>query len=378
MQRFPLIAGVAFVFGLCLFAQSHESIPAPADLVLDFRVEGAQQQFHLGELIPARYSYTAATPGRYVWVSQSQKLDGGSGLEISCSPSAEQVTRPPLWPESLKFQAMLQGTCGGVGGGSGGGCVDCDWEQPLGSSPLGFGPVPLNTYVRFHAPGTYACIASAADVTTADAKERIRPALLVKSRPIILKIVSDPAWANSAVSAYAAAYDQLCPSDKAAEQHFLQCSDLAERIAYLDTPRSLAAEVQRFDGRSQGWQNGFCNAIQNSSYPADALRLMAGRIQDPDVEVSPAVLQWLAIRDLRLENPDAFQSPDAAVYHTAAVEKLRKYVRLLGSSLARKNNAVRQDDIKTYRWFAEQPYCGEESLIPKEERDQVRAAAGMR
>lgn len=378
MQRFLLIAGAAFVFGLCLSAQNDRPIPAPADLVLDFTVEGAQHQFHLGELIPARYSYTAATPGRYVWVSQSQNLDGGHGLKISCSPSAERVTlSPPPSPEWVKFQAMLQGTCGGVGGGVGGGCGDCNWEQPLGGS-LSFGPIPLNTFIRFRAPGPYACTASAADVTMADAEGSIRPALLVKSGPVVLTIVSDPAWANSVISAYAAVYDRVCTDDKAAKEHFLQCSDIAQRITYLDTRRSLAVEVQRFDGRSHGWQNGFWSAIQNSSYPGDGVHMMTQRIQDPDVGVSPQVVQWLAIRDLGLEDPGAFQSPDAALYHTAAMEKLRKYVRLLGSSLARKDRAVRPDDIKTYRWFAEQPYCGESSLIPKEERDQVLAAAGMR
>src|SRR5580704_15645131 len=67
-----------------------------------------------------------------------------------------------------------------------------------------------------------------------------------------------------------------------------------------------------------------------------------------------------------------------ANYHSAAVEKLRKYVRLLGSNLSNKNPDVLLESAKTYRTFAEQEYCERRPLIPWEERIQMLSALGHR
>ena len=67
-----------------------------------------------------------------------------------------------------------------------------------------------------------------------------------------------------------------------------------------------------------------------------------------------------------------------ANYHSAAVEKLRKYVRLLGSTLSNKNPDVLLESAKTYRTFAEQDYCERQPLIPREERIQMLSALGTK
>jgi hypothetical protein len=129
----------------------------------------------------------------------------------------------------------------------------------------------------------------------------------VNSNPILLTILNDPGWAHSAALAYAGVYEKLCRGGDVAEHRFLQCSDVARRITYLDTADSLATEVKWFDGRNHGWENGFWDAIQHSSNPKEALLLMAARIQESDFETSTGVLQWLASSELRMEVPDAFQ-----------------------------------------------------------------------
>lgn len=265
---------------------------------------------------------------------------------------------------------MLVEPCGGVGGGVGGGCADCDSEQPLSSRELTFGAVHLNKYVRFRSPGVYSCVASAADVTMAPLNDENRPALLVRSNSLDLTIVSDQAWAHSAALSYAKAYESLCQGDDVPRRNWLQCSDVAQRLTYLDTHESLATQVKFFDGSNHGWENGFWDAIQHTSYPNDALRLMTDRMQEPDFQVSTIVLQWLAAWELSIESPDAFQTPTPETYHIGAVEKLRKYVRLLGSSLRNKNPDVLPESVKTYRSFAEQKYC-DEPLIQKEEWHQI-------
>ena len=94
-------------------------------------------------------------------------------------------------------------------------------------------------------------------------------------------------------------------------------------------------------------------------------------MQDPDFQVSTGTIEWLAILDLRLQAPDAFEDGAAATYHPLSLESLRKYVRLLGSSLSIKDEAVLPESVKTYRYFAGQEYCEGEPLIPTEEQNQV-------
>ena len=368
-----LTTNVILLVLLSSFAQTVEPVPAPADVILTLGTEGDLHQFRLGELIPVKFSYSAKVPGRYFLVGRSSKLAGGRSLEISCSPSAVRVILNPRSLDDVTFHQMLNSPCdgAGIGGGSGGGCGDCDDEYPLAETALTFGVVPMNTYVRFRTPGTYTCEALSADVTTARPDEKIRTALLVKSDSIILTIVNDPGWAHSAALEYAEVYEKLCRGDGVAEHGFLQCSDLARRITYLDNADSLATEVKWFDGRSHGWENGFGDAIRHSANREEALRLMAARMQEPDFEVSTSVLEWLASSELRMEVPDAFQSDAPATYHAHAVEKLRKYVRLLGDSLSRKDSTVFSESARTYRTFAEQKFCESQSLIPTEEQNQA-------
>jgi hypothetical protein len=198
---------------------------------------------------------------------------------------------------------------------------------------------------------------------------------LAKSNPIVLKIVEDSNWAHSAAAAYADSYDHLCRGDNVAKDYFssrlLRCFEIAERITYLDTLDSLATEVRVFDGRTHGWENGFWEAIQHSSQPREALRLMTSRMQDPGVQVSHGVLEWLASSELRMEVPDAFQGGAPGAYHHQALDILRNYVQLLGKSLSKKDSVVRAESAKTYRSFAQQQYCEDGPLISPEEQNQM-------
>jgi hypothetical protein len=153
---------------------------------------------------------------------------------------------------------------------------------------------------------------------------------------------------------------------------------VTQRITYLDSLDSLAIEVRWFDGRKHSWDNGFWDAIQRSSKPKEALRLMSTRIQEPDFEVSKDVMEWLASSALRMEVPDAFESGQPATYHAQAVEQLRMYVKRLGGSLKQKNSTVLDESLKTYSNFAEQTYCEAQPLIPPEEQGQVLAGLDAR
>jgi hypothetical protein len=121
MRKLFLLTGVLLFLLPLSFAHTDQLLLAPSDVVLQLETERNSRQFHLGELIPVKFSYTANAPGRYLWVSQSSKLDGGGPLEFSCSPSAERVRRHSGSPDGLAFDPMLNAPCAGVGVGGGAG-----------------------------------------------------------------------------------------------------------------------------------------------------------------------------------------------------------------------------------------------------------------
>ena len=234
MKKLSLNAIVVLLACLSLFAQDIQPVLAPAEVVLNFNTENGRHEFHLGELISITYSYRATTTRKYTWLEQSQKLIAGRRLRIECSPSAETVQLAPGASDD-KFENMLADPCGGYEGGIGSGCVDCDAELPLGETPINFGPVPLNTFVRFRTPGRYMCVVSSADVTTSSKDESLRYALLVNSKPLELRITDDPTWSRSVATTYASAYDRSCLGEDVARNNFSECTDLARRITYMDT-----------------------------------------------------------------------------------------------------------------------------------------------
>ena len=367
-----LSSGALLILSVSTFAQDAGSLQAPDDVVLQLTTEQDIHRFHVGELIPIKYSYSSKSPGKFFWVEKSERLDGGRPFEISCSAPAEPMTPHPHSADYMTFGQMLIGACPGAGfGGSvGGGCGDCDGAIPISSSSLAFSS-PLNIYVRFVKAGTYTCQASSADITNAPPGDEKQTALRVVSNPLELTLIDDARWQHEAAISYGEAYGQLCRGDVIAENRFLQCSDLAQRITYLGTPDSLKTEVKLFDGVVRGWDNGFLDAIQHSSEPGIALELMESRLQDRDFQASKGIIELLAISNLKATVPGAFEVSSPADYHQQAIESLRKYVRLLGGSLSRKDKTVLLENLKTYRWYSEQTYCDGEKLISEEERNQV-------
>ena len=376
MKKLLLIAWVISSSAI-LYGQQADRLPAPSDVKLEFRTKGDQHQFHLVELIPIQYSYSAEIPDKYFLVSENDKLIGGRGLEIECSPEAQNIKTLPVFFRGDNFRKMLYSCPGyGFGGQASGSCRDCSGGYSLKSVPIHF-EISLNHYVRFSKAGKYECMASSAEVTAAPRDEKVRPALLIKSNPLELTIMDDPAWAHGTVLSLNEAYQKSCRNDVVKQNRTLPCFDIAERITDIDTADSLALEVKLFDGKTHDWDNGFWDAIQRTSYPKDAVKLMTDRMQGPDFEVSNAILEAFTIGALKVDSPNAFETNSPGDYHAQAVEKLRQYVRLLGNSLAKKNADVLLESVKTYRSFARNDYCEGSPLIPKSEQDAILTTAGM-
>jgi len=75
-----------------------------------------------------------------------------------------------------------------------------------------------------------------------------------------------------------------CGWEGVPNKNFLACSEIAARLADLDTVESVAMKIHFFDGRNHGWDDGFLGAIETTSHrSSEVLRMMTRRIQDPDV-----------------------------------------------------------------------------------------------
>ncbi len=359
-------------------AQSPQPNMAPNEVNLSIGTADKRVHFFLGEPIALEVSYSAASR-RYLYVSNPKKLVGGRSLQIECAPPVESVfdTARTRDAQGSRFQQMLiDPVCmgAGIGGSIGGACGDgdCDWEQPLGNSPLRFGSGNLNQYLRFRSSGTYSCRATSAQITTAPKDESDRPALSLQSNLLTITLTDDPAWARAEALALGATYKTDCRDVGAQDKRLRHCADLATKLTYLDSPDALAVKVRFFDGINHGWDNGFWDSISNTSYPDQAVKLMSGRIQAPDVAVSSSVLFWLAASAMKSANPDAFQ-PGAVpgLYYAQATEHLREFVRLVGTSLASKNADTLPESLKTYQGLADRLSCNGETLIPDGERKAV-------
>jgi hypothetical protein len=82
MEKPVLAAVVVFTLVLSSFAERVEPMPAPADVALELGTEGGEHQFHLGELIPIKFSYSASGPG-YIWTGNGTKFAAGGTLSKS-------------------------------------------------------------------------------------------------------------------------------------------------------------------------------------------------------------------------------------------------------------------------------------------------------
>jgi hypothetical protein len=105
---------------------------------------------------------------------------------------------------------------------------------------------------------------------------------------------------------------------------------------------------------------------------------MSQRIQDADFDVSSSTLEVLAAWAFMQDTPHAIDSDQSSVYHAGALDSLRKYVRLLGNSLPKKDARAREGSVNTYLNFESQDYCEGQPLIPADEAAAVLRSIGTR
>lgn len=377
----PLFQTTLLLFSLVAGAQNATPIPAlaPDTVTLQLTTEDQRNQYHLGEVIKLRLLYSGLLANRDLWVNMDPEFVrvGGGAIQVNCDPPPPTRARTGSLKHLRNFESMVLGSCSDAKFNlhiQYGGVLSGIVSYPIQDS-VPFGPVPITDYVRLGSPGKYTCHVTSIQLTS---RGQDKVHFLLKSNSLELTIVDHPEWAHQAALNYGEAFEKSCLAERNGDRNsdrLRKCSDLVRRITTLDTLESLELETKYWDGRSDEWDVAFVNAISATSHPREALQLMTKRIQDPDVRVYAYDLVKLAMGSLDMESPGALENGDPAQYHSQAVDKLREYVRLFGSNLAKKHPDVWDFDMGAYRDLAEGKDCSGATLIPSEERDQVISAA---
>jgi hypothetical protein len=355
---------------VCCFAQE----PAPSDVQLTVSTENGRTKFHLGEEIRLTLRYTATMTGKYLMAGPGAKAKGWEPERLTCSPKEDTVDRDADdgVVDGYKFlhAECGSGAGGGTGGGTGGGCSDCNFEGSLGPRAI-LKELVVNRSVQFTHATTYTCTVSDGSVVTAPSAPNYR-AIRLTSQPFTLTLSDDSAWSASALkSVLDGMATEKCSQTKLDR---VPCTELADRLRYIDTSDSLAAITQFLSNEEKfsSWQHELWLGLFQSRHQDDVIRLLEMRYTDPDFAVTIENMETLTGLRLRKAFPQSFASTAKAEdYRTAAVFLLQETLRKLGDSLPGKSPLTKAISAKTYETLASQDFCEKEAIIPEAERKRV-------
>jgi hypothetical protein len=341
------------------------------DVQLTVSSSSGSMRFHLGELIRLQTRYTATTPGKYFLAGEGLKVERWVRPGLACAPMDHVIERDLHDGRVTAWPFLHQACDGGMGASFGQGlCSDCDSLTPLGPKPV-FGEIVVNQLMQFTRPGTYSCfVADRSIVAAADAPHY--RAFNVSSKHFNLDITDDSAWSASALKDV---LDRLAAEKcKPVQDDSYHCMELAQELAFLETPDSLAAMAQMLTGGDKlpPWQQQLWLGLFQSRHQDDVIRLLEMRFTDPDFAVTTDNMEELTGIRLRKAFPQAFAKDAKPEDHrTAAVFLLQETLRNLGDSLPNKSPQAKTMSLKTYQELAENSFCQPEPVIPDAERTRV-------
>lgn len=370
-------------------AENKSAIAAnPPGLTFVLRTVGDRKQFHLGEMIEIEEDYSSAVEGRYYFLQDPSRGEGGYPSRLSILPSDSVIDRLRETGR-VSAAAILMASCSsagvgvGVGAGSGGGCGGCDGVAKLEPEPMRFRSV-LNDRFQITAPGHYALTARATNVVTGDAAREPIPLV---TPPLEIDIVQDENWSHyqlrEASDRFQRAqrnyllhrWDEVKPTvpQEAVRrvETVREIQESAKIIRFLGTEESLAEAVRLNDGspRLTLYDNAFFYAILESSHRDLAVKLLADRMLQEDFLVSEEFLDVLTAMTVQQEQPAPFARADQDSQKQLSPltrEILREYVLALGRSLPLKRKPAREVGIKTFEHYASAHYCADGPLLPED------------
>jgi len=378
-MRAPLVSFLLMLLPVSLAAQKAqpiEPLPQPADLKLLLQTDDGRTEFHLGELIKLKIGYASPSAGRYLFESTVLSRSGMRSATIECTPKDKVIDRLEVTGVVSAWQMFYSGPGCGVGFGSGGGigCADCDGETPITEKPEWWIHILLNQRKQFSQPGRYICRADSADVRLASTSRENPYIFELKSVPVELNIVKDFAWSKQTLDASVTDWQRR--ACYLGTENFVNCSEDAEVIRFLNTDDSLRAAASLYPG-PEGWgaKDDFFKAFMENPNRKLALELLRNRSLDPDVIVNDQLAGIIVGMAIQVDSPSAFEpGSDPAVFHERSLSLLNTYLQDLGASLPKKTAKALIASRETYERMAGGMYCNAEPLVADSEVQAVLAA----
>lgn len=364
----------------------------PPDLHYQLATKDGRTVFHLGEIIELEETYSADVPDKYLLLSQPKKVNGHAA-QMTIEPNHGVIDR--VLDEGMRsVESIMHANCGGIGGGIGGGCADCDTQSRLSSSPI---RIPFNLTRRFQITesGHYFLQTKAANVVVAPTAEQLSMPITLTSNVLEIEVIEDPLWStemlaaaieqfNKAQAKYVSrGWDKLPMSQMGTEgigervNLEGEMQEAAEKMKLLDTDESLAEIIRRYDGASIGWDYYryiLYEGIIRSKHTSLAIDLLSERMLQPDFWVSERVIDQLTAMKLQSQFPAALDSNDSSYkkqFYPEARRVLHDYVLAVGKSLTVKDANAHAPSLNVFNLYAKQDYCTGQPLISKSEMQAI-------
>lgn len=328
-------------------AQWPEETPAPpVDPKIDFKVSvvGKRNEFHIGEIIPIKLSFSSRLKKRRYQVNQaSYDRSGRMNYERFSITPAEGALDP-----------MAEYFANGLF--MGGGLTNHEFLKPKAWTIN----LDLNEWVRFTKPGEYKLTVTSTRVKVVDSSKPYGTApVAAVSNEVTLKILPrDPQWEKRAYEEAVATLSNpsAATEDTLGRSQRLRALEILRFLGTEDATRELANQL-----RSEAWSRGdfVCYiGLVTSPHRAVGLEALKERLVEPDRPIDDSIIDTL----VRLERGN---SQDEA----ASKASERKVLEELARALPAKRGAavpVSLYSLLNYFWVR-----GGKDLLPKETVDPL-------
>jgi hypothetical protein len=393
---FALCAVLFLLLSLPAMAQADKAANAreyqPPDLHYELATKDGRLIFHLGEIIELEEAYSAEVPDKYLLLSQPKKVNGHAA-QMTIEPNHGIIDR--VLDEGVRsVESIMHANCGGIGGGIGSGCADCDTQRLVSPSPI---KIPFNLTRQFQItePGHYFLQTKAANVVVAPTAEQLNSPITLTSNILEIEVVEDPLWSRETLAAaieqfekaeakyVSHGWDKLSMSQMGTEgigeriNLEGEMQEAAEKMKLLDTEESLAEIVRRYDGANIGWDYYryiLYDGIIQSKHISLAIDLLSEKILQPDFWVSERVVDQLTAMKVQSEFPWAFDRNDSSYrkrFYPEARRILHDYVLAVGKSLAEKDSNAYAPSLNVFNLYARQDFCTGHPLISRSEMQGI-------
>lgn len=275
MKMRPLLL-LLLIAVVVVHAGAQVTPPVDSNVVLDVAVADNKQEFHIGETIPLRLSFSSRVKNRYqVNMAQYDRSGRMNYEHFSVIPADGAVDPLPTYQGSMGGLTNFQFLTGDP------------WSITLN----------LNEWVRFYQPGVYKLTVTSHRVGVRDSSNPFGTSpVTAASNEITLKIIpADSTWQKRVYTEAVAALDARAPvKSQEIEQYTNSRRKAIETLRFLGTADAARELVKRTRGEDSGGLDYICMlGLISSPERAAARSALEEALSDPDHPINSTFLYTL-------------------------------------------------------------------------------------